>query len=250
MKTAIITGASSGLGKEFAKQLNENFKEIDEFILIARRKEKLEEISKSLEGKKVVILPLDLSKDDEYLKLADYLAENKPNVYMLINNAGLGFWGSVKDLELSKQINSCDVNVKGLSAVTHIALPYMQKGSKIIFISSIASFVPNAFMTVYCSTKAYVTSYARALRYELKKEKISVTVACPGPMATEFIEVGKVESETFKKLPYCNVEKVVKGTLKKAKKGGFIYTPKLFYKFYRLLAKILPLAWLMPLSKT
>jgi len=137
MKTAIITGASSGLGKEFAKQLNENFKEIDEFILIARRKEKLEEISKTLEGKKVVILPLDLSKDDEYLKLADYLAENNPNVYMLINNAGLGFWGSVKDLELSKQINSCDVNVKGLSAVTHIALPYMQKGSKIIFISSI-----------------------------------------------------------------------------------------------------------------
>ena len=135
-KTRIASSKNySVLGKEFVKQLNEKFSEIEEFILIARRKEKLEELSTKLTGKKVVILPLDLSKDQDYEKLKQYLEETKPNIYMLINNAGLGFWGSVKELELSKQINSCDVNVKGLSAVTHLALPYMQKGSKIIFIS-------------------------------------------------------------------------------------------------------------------
>ncbi len=250
MKTALITGASSGLGKEFIKQVYQKFPEIESFYLIARRKERLEEMQELLVGKTVKLLDYDLAKDESYEKLKDVLEEDKPEVTLLINNAGLGFWGSVKDLDYKKQINSCDVNVKAISAITAITLPYMTKGSKIIFTSSIASFVPNAYMSVYCSTKAYVNSYARALRYELKKEKISVTITCPGPMATEFIEKGGVKSKTFEKLPYCNPEKVVKGTLKKAKKGKFVYTPKLFYRFYRVLSKILPTAWLMGAAKT
>jgi len=250
MKTALITGASSGLGKEFIKQVYQKFPEIECFYLVARRKERLEEMQELLVGKSVKLLDLDLAKDESYEKLKNVLEEEKPEISMLINNAGLGFWGSVKDLDYKKQINSCDVNVKAISAITAITLPYMSKGSRIIFTSSIASFVPNAYMSVYCSTKAYVNSYARALRYELKKEKISVTITCPGPMATEFIEKGGVKSKTFEKLPYCNPEKVVKGTLKKAKKGKFVYTPKLFYKFYRVLSKILPTAWLMGAAKT
>ena len=250
MKTALITGASSGLGKEFIKQVYQKFPEIECFYLVARRKERLEEMQELLVGKSVKLLDLDLAKDESYEKLKSVFEEEKPEISMLINNAGLGFWGSVKDLDYKKQINSCDVNVKAISALTAITLPYMSKGSRIIFTSSIASFVPNAYMSVYCSTKAYVNSYARALRYELKKEKISVTITCPGPMATEFIEKGGVKSKTFEKLPYCNPEKVVKGTLKKAKKGKFVYTPKLFYKFYRVLSKILPTAWLMGAAKT
>ena len=250
MKTAIITGASSGLGIEFIKQINEKFPEVESFWLVARRKERLEELSKELVGKQVKILALDLAKDESFEEIKLQLEQENPEIYMLVNNAGLGFWGSVKELDYKKQINSCDVNVKALSAITAISLPYMTKGSKIVFVSSIASFIPNAFMTVYSSTKAYVTSYARALRYELKKEKISVTVVCPGPMATEFIEKGGVKSKTFDMLPYCNPTKVVKGTLKYAKKGKFIYTPKLFYKFFRVLAKVLPTSWLMPLAKT
>lgn len=249
MSVAIITGASSGLGKEFVKQAVKAFPEIDEFWLIARRKEKIEEGIKDLNAK-FYIIPLDLAKDESFEELEKILEERKPEVSLLFNNAGLGFWGSVEDLDVKKQINCCDVNVKAVTALTPIVLKYMSKGSRILFTSSIASFIPNAYMTTYSATKAYITSYARALRYELKKRKISVTIVCPGPMATEFIEVGNVESETFKKLPYCKVEKVVKGLIKCAKKRKFIYTNKLFYKFYRLLAKILPTAWLVPLAKT
>ena len=92
----------------------------------------------------------------------------------------------------------------------------MRAGSRAVFVSSIASFVPNAYMAVYSATKAYVTSYARALRYELKGRKIGVTVVCPGPMDTEFIAAGGVKSKTFEKLPYCDVRKVAAGTLRAA----------------------------------
>lgn len=250
MKIAIITGASSGLGREFIKQSVSSFSDTEEFWLIARREERIKESIEGISGVKFKIIPLDLALDQTYYSLEELLDKEKPEVKLLFNNAGLGYWGEVKNLEVKKQINCIDVNVKAVTAITPIVLKYMSEGSKIIFTSSIASFVPNAYMTVYSSTKAFITSYARALRYELKKQKIFVTVVCPGPMATEFIEVGGVESKTFQKLPYCKVEKVVKGTIKSAKKGKFIYTNKLFYKFYRLLAKILPMSIMMPLAKT
>ncbi|PWM72830.1 MAG: oxidoreductase [Bacillota bacterium] len=250
MKIAVISGASSGLGREFALQCKKYFPEIGEYWLIARRKEKIDAYAGELKGITVRVLPYDLAKDESYAALAREYAERKPEIALLVNNAGLGYWGAVEQLPVEKQINSVDVNVKALSAVTAVSLPYMGAGARIVFVSSIASFVPNAYMTVYSATKAYVTSYARALRYELKGKKIGVTVVCPGPMDTEFIAAGGVKSKTFEKLPYCNVKKVVSGTLKAAKRGKFIYTNKAFYKFYRVLAKILPAAWLVPAAKT
>lgn len=249
MKIAIISGASSGLGKEFALQCNRYFPEIEEYWLIARRKEKIEAYAGELKGR-VRVLSLDLAKDESYRALADELENAAPEVSLLINNAGLGYWGAAESLPVEKQINSVDVNVKAVTAVTTVALRFMKEGSRIVFVSSIASFVPNAYMAVYSSTKAYVTSYARALRYELKKRRIGVTVVCPGPMDTEFIAAGGVKSKTFEKLPYCNVKKVVSGTLKAAAKGRFIYTNRAFYKFYRVLAKLLPAGWLVPAAKT
>ena len=247
---AIITGASSGLGEEFVKQITTIFPEIDEFWLIARRKEKIEKFANELEYKKIKILSLDLSDDKSYEELNQILKEEKPNVKLLINNAGLGYYGPVKDISVERQVNMIDVNVKALTAVSRIVLDYMEANAKILLVSSIASFVPNANMTVYSSTKAYVTSFARGLRYELKKQKISVTVTCPGPMSTEFIEKAEIKSKTFDTLPYCNVQKVVKGSLKATKKGKFMHVPKGFYKLYRFLAKAIPHAWLMGITKT
>lgn len=250
MKTALITGASGGLGREIALQCGRYFPEIEEYWLIARRTEKIEEYAQRLGGAKVRAISLDLAKDESYAALAELLAREKPEIALLVNNAGLGYWGAAEKLPVEKQINCVDVNVKAVSAVTAIALPYMRAGSRAVFVSSIASFVPNAYMAVYSATKAYVTSYARALRYELKGRKIGVTVVCPGPMDTEFIAAGGVKSKTFEKLPYCDVRKVAVGALRAAKKGRFIYTNKLFYKFYRFLAKVLPAAWLVPAAKT
>ena len=144
------------------------------------------------------------------------------------------------------------LNVKALTEITTIALRYMDKGSHIINTCSIASFVPNARMTVYSATKAYVLSFTKSLRYELRKKKITVTAICPGPMDTEFLAVAGIEkgvSKTFDTLPRCNVEKTAKKGIKASKKGKCVYTPKFFYKFYRVLSKILPHSWLMGASK-
>lgn len=251
MKVAIITGVSSGLGEEFALQMGKYFPDIDQVWLIARRQEKLEALAGKLSGAEPVILPLDLCDQLSFTALADKLAAEKPDVRLLINNAGLGFLGNVGEGDVSRQINMTDLNITALTAVTHITLPYIGEGGRIICVSSIASFCPNARMTVYSSTKAYVSSFVRGLAFELRDRSIRATAVCPGPMATEFLDVGHIagNSKTFDTLPYCNPAKVVAGTLKAAKKGRVFYTPTLFYKIYRVLAKILPHALICHAAK-
>jgi short-subunit dehydrogenase len=129
----------------------------------------------------------------------------------------------------------------------------MKEKSEIINTCSIASFAPNARMAVYSSTKAYVMSFSRALRFELKPRKINVLAVCPGPMDTEFLPVagiGKGDSFTFDTLPRVNPKKLAKNTLKASKKGKGVYTELAFYKFYRFLAKVLPHSLVMHLCKT
>ena len=108
-------------------------------------------------------------------------------------------------------------------------------------------------MSVYSATKAYVMSFTKSLRYELRKRKINVTAICPGPMATEFLDVAGIDkgvSKTFDTLPYCDPMKTAKNGIKAAKHGRCVYTPRGFYKFYRVLAKMLPHSWLLGASKT
>ena len=108
-------------------------------------------------------------------------------------------------------------------------------------------------MTVYCSTKAYVLSFTKSLRFELRGTGINVCAVCPGPMATEFLDVAGIsggKSKTFETLPYCDPDKVAAGALKAASAGRNVYTPRAFFKFYRFLAKILPHSLVMRMSKT
>jgi len=251
MRIAIITGASSGLGEEFALQMGSYFSDIDEVWLIARRREKLEALTEKLHGIETTVLPLDLCDTSSFTVFAEKLAAEKPDVRLLINNAGIGFLGNVGEGDVSRQVNMTKLNMTALTAVTHLALPYMSKGSRIINVSSIASFCANARMTVYSSTKAYVSSFTRGLALELKSRGIFVTAVCPGPMATEFLGIGGIagNSRTFETLPYCNPKKVVAGTLKASKAGRVFYTPTFFFKLYRVLAKILPHALVCHMAK-
>lgn len=251
MKAAIITGASAGLGREFLRALPELYPDIEEYWLIARRKEKLYEAAKGI-PRQCRILPLDLTLDESYAKLKEELEKEKPEVWMLINNSGCGFLGNVGEGEAEKQIHMVDLNLKGLTVVTHTVLPFMPNGSRIINVSSIASFCPNARMTVYSASKAYVTAFTLGLGEELKEKKITATAVCPGPMDTDFISVGGIKgnSKTFDVLPYCNPEKVARGALSAAGFGRSVYTPTAFYKFYRFLAKITPVKLMMKFSKT
>lgn len=242
MQVAIITGASTGLGEEFARRLRDYFPEIGQVWLIARRRERLEALAESLQGLACVVLPLDLCDAGSMAVLSDKLAREKPEVGLLINNAGCGYLGDVGEGNVQQQVRMTDLNVTALTAVTHLVLPHMGSGSRIINVSSIASFCANARMTVYSSTKAYVSSFTRGLSVELKGRGIGVTAVCPGPMATEFISEGKIagNSQMFAVLPYCEPKKVVAGTLAASKAGKVFYTPTAFYKLYRILAKLLP----------
>ena len=251
MKIGIITGASSGLGRELLKNAPVYFPEIEEYWIISRSRTALEDAAGE-SCAKVRIIPLDLTRDEDVSQLKDELKEASPQVELLINNSGCGFLADFDESDEAEQLLMIDLNVRALTLVTHAVLPYMNSGAAVLCISSIASFCPNARMTVYSSTKAYVTSFSRGLRYELRDRKINVCVACPGPMNTPFLSKGGIKgrSKTFETLPYCKVDSTAKGALKAVKKGKAVYTPTPFFKLYRVLAKILPHSAVIPLAKT
>lgn len=251
MKVAVITGASAGLGREFLRLLPELYPDIEEYWLIARRREKLLEAAEGL-PRQCRIFPLDLTLDESYEKFSGELEKLHPDIRMLINNSGCGNLGNVGEGELKIQTKMIDLNLKGLTAVTHLCVPYMSEGSRIINVSSIASFCPNPRMTVYSATKSFVTAFTFGIAEELKDKGITATAVCPGPMDTEFIKIGGIKgnSKTFDILPYCDPAKVAREALLAAEHGATVYTPKCFYKFYRALAKLLPTKLMIKFTKT
>ena len=250
--TAIITGASSGLGREFARQLTDIFPEIECCWLIARREDRLEEIAREMVGVETVCLPLDLCDSMSFTTLQEKLAAEKPEVAILINNAGCGYLGRMGETETAVQTRMVDLNVRAMTAMTNLVIPYMPAGGRILNTSSIASFCPTPRMTVYGASKAYVSSFTVGLSEELKRRDITVTAVCPGPMKTEFLDVGSItgRSPAFEYLPYCDQVRVAAGALRAAKAGRTMYTPRLFYKFYRLLAKVTPVKLMVKFTKT
>lgn len=252
MKTAIITGASSGLGREFVRQIADVFPEVECYWLVARRADRLEELASSLEGKSVACLPLDLCDTMSFMAFQQKLAAEQPEVVLLVNNAGCGYLGRIGEMDTATQTRMVDLNVRALTAVTNMAVPYMAPGGRILNVSSIASFCPNPRMTVYSSTKAYVSAFTVGVAEELRAKGVTATAVCPGPMKTEFLDLGGItgRSKTFETLPYCDQVRVAGGALRAARAGRTIYTPRLFYKFYRALAKVTPVKLMVKFAKT
>ena len=252
MKTAVITGASAGIGVEFTRQAAEMFPEIECFWLIARREGRLKELAAELRGKEVVCMSLDLCDEGSFDVLAEKLRDEKPEIRLLVNNAGCGYLGNVGETPPEHQTRMTKLNVTALTAVTSLCVPYMSRGAHIINVSSIASFCPNPRMTVYSATKSYVSAFSLGIREELKEKGITSTAVCPGPMDTEFIQLGGIKghSKTFDILPYCNPKKVAEGTLLSAKLGRAYYTPKAFYKLYKAVAKLTPSPLMVKFTKT
>lgn len=252
MRCAIVTGASSGMGIEFVRRIKDIFPDTDELWLIARRRERLEALAENLDGVSVKCLGIDIVSPSGLSELQTMLREHSPEVGLLVNNAGCGYLGDFDESDLDDQLRMIDLNNRALTAVTRTVLDYMPNGSRIINISSIASFVPNPRMTVYSASKFFVSAFSRGLHEELKKRDISVTAVCPGPMATEFLDVGKIagNSKTFDTLPYCDPAAVAENALKAAKAGRAVYTPRALYKVYRVLSGIVPHALLVKIAKT
>lgn len=242
MKIAVITGASSGLGKEYAIAVDKMRADIDEIWLIARRKDKLEELAEKLKTN-VRCVSIDITDSECLKKYSELLKQNAADVKLLINNAGFGKLGDFDKLDTADNAGMVRLNCEALTTMTSLTLPFMSENSEIINTCSIAAFAPNTRMAVYCSTKAYVLSLSKALRSELKKRKINVLAVCPGPMDTEFLPLAGIapgSSHTFDTLPRVNPKIMAEKSLKASKSGKSVYTNLLFYKFYRVIAKVLP----------
>jgi short-subunit dehydrogenase len=252
MKIAVITGASSGLGTEYAKAVDKMRNNIDEIWLLARREDKLTEVASLLKTKTRTV-KCDITNEQQINDFVELLKSENAEITLLINNAGFGKLGYFYDISTEDNAGMIRLNCEALTVMASVCLPFMKEQSEIINTCSIASFAPNSRMAVYSSTKAFVMSFSRALRQELKSRKINVLSVCPGPMDTEFLSVagiGKGDSKTFDTLPRDNAKKVAEHSLKASKKKKAVFCDHIFYKFYRVLSKILPTSLVMKMAKT
>lgn len=252
MKIAVITGASSGLGKEYVSALMKSREELDEIWVIARRAERLAMLKNKF-GDKIRPLVLDITAADSMRQYKELLDEENPDVRLLINNAGYGKLGNYDEISVADNAGMVKLNCEALVTLSSLTLPFMHGGAEIINVCSIAAFAPNTRMAVYCSTKAFVLSLSRCMRSELKKREINVLAVCSGPMDTEFLAVANITkgaSHTFDTLPRVNPTVLAEKSLRASKKHKAIYTNRIFYKFYRFIAKILPHSLVMKMSAT
>ncbi|MFL6745626.1 MAG: SDR family NAD(P)-dependent oxidoreductase [Sphingomicrobium sp.] len=185
-QVALITGASAGLGVEFARQLA---KRGHRLVLAARRKERLEDLAKELGNARAIAI--DLSKAGSAAKLLADLAANGEQVDVLVNNAGFGLIGRFAELDANRQRQMIDLNVATLADLCRAVAPDMAKrrSGAILNVASTAAFQPGPNMAVYFATKAFVLSFTEAIHEELKPHGVRVTCLCPGPTRTEFGEV-------------------------------------------------------------
>lgn len=225
MNIAIITGASSGMGKEFALQLAPILKKTDELWLIARNGEKLLEVENTLKKMKIrpeiKIFPMDITEENKLNQFAEAMMILNPKITVLVNCAGAGVYGAFEKQSREETTEMVRLNVLALTQLTKICLPYMKKGSKIIQAASGSAFRPQPEFAVYAATKAYVYSLSRALSKELKKRGIVVTTMCPGPVKTPFLDhaYGRYgELNRWKKLVMADTRKVVQKAIKDCRK--------------------------------
>ena len=191
MKIALITGASSGLGREFARQIPKLYQNLDEIWVVARRAERLNELEMELKVP-VRIFDGDLNQDYIYKKLGIALGKSHANVRMLVNAAGYGKIGTFCEYGWKEETGMVDLNCRSLTRMIALCLPYMHCGSRIVNLSSAAAFGPQPGFAVYAATKSYVYSLSMALSRELKGSGIYVTAVCPGPVDTEFNDCANV----------------------------------------------------------
>ena len=241
MKIAIVTGASSGMGKEFVTQIDKRCYGLDEIWLVARRKEQMEELQGTTEAK-LRIFPVDVSNKLMMKQFEECLAIENPNVKILVNCAGFGKTGFFDQVNKEDTLGMIDVNCIGLTSMTYSVLPYMTKHSYIINLASMAGILPQPNFAVYAASKSYVLSFSRALRREVKNRGISVSAVCPGPVETEFFQVAEQSGSTFalKKYFRANKEKVVSQALKESFQKKEVIIHSLPMKGLWMLVKVLP----------
>ena len=254
MGIAIITGASSGLGNQFARELYS--RGVREFWFIARREDRMQALGREL-GVNAKIISADLTEGAGLEKIRKALEEEKPVVDFLINAAGFGNFGRFDELKAGEAERMIDLNVKALVLITEMTVPYMAKGGRIIQLGSSSAFTPLPNFNVYAASKAFVVHYSKALAFELKRYGVSVTCFCPCWVNTEFIAVAnKNPNASGPKyiFPVMSEDKVVRGCLRAAMHRRRLYVTNWFAKMQHVLYKLVPdglltRAWLLMQKK-
>lgn len=233
MKIAVITGASSGMGREFVLQLSRE-KQFDEIWVIARRTDRLE----SLQGEvstKIRPISLDLTREESIAEYQALLEEEKPVVDVLVNASGVGRFGTFSEMELDTLYRMIDLNTKAYVGMTYATLPYLTKGSEVYQLDSLSSFQPVPYICVYGATKAFVLSFSRALNVELKKRGIRMMAVCPGWVKTEFFDHAVKDDTISYYNKFFTPEQVITRALKDMKRGrdvsicGFSVRAQVFF---------------------
>lgn len=240
MKIAIVTGATSGMGREAVLQLSDHFS-FDEIWVIGRRMKRLCQLQDQTRTP-LRRFCLDLEKRDSLLLLAQTLKEESPEVKFLVNAAGYGKIGPVGSASFGDEMGMVRLNCEALCAMTRIVLPYMPHNSRIIQFASAAAFLPQPDFAVYAATKAFVLSYSRALGEELRDKDIYVTAVCPGPVKTEFFDLAETTGQIpfYKRLVMANPRHVVRKAIKDSIMGRSMSVYGITMKAFRLISKCLP----------
>lgn len=236
------------MGRDFVKELIKQ-KNVDEIWMLARRKDRLESIAANAEGR-LRVLAQDLTKMATFAELERLLEEEQPQIQYLVNAAGAGRMGSVEEISYENHAFVLDINVRALTCMSRICIPYMSKGSRIIQLCSGSAFMPQPEFASYAASKSYVLSFSRALRQEVKAKGISVTAVCPGPVNTEFFEAAGSEITPAKKRFLAESKDVVKKALKDAKAGKELSIYGFHMKLVHLAGKILPTSVIFTLMST
>ena len=237
MSIAIITGASSGMGREFARRL-EKSGNYDEIWLIARRAERLAALAGEMTTP-ARVLALDLTDSGDIDRFAAALAEAKPKVETLVCASGYGKFGEFDRLPLNEQLGIIDLNCRGLTAVTYLALPYMTDGGQIYELCSISAFQPVPYAGVYAASKSYVLSFTRAVNTE-QKGRVHAMAVCPFWVRTVVFDRAVRDDTSSYYSRFLTSEQVVTSALKDMRRGKDVSVCGGLNKLQALACKLLP----------
>ena len=242
MNIGIVTGASSGMGKEFVNTILKSDMDLDEIWVVARREERLKTWQQHYPEKGFRIFSLDLQKREDLEKISAAITQYNPKIKVFVHSAGFGVMGKIEELSREEQMEMVEVNCRSVVSLTCAVLPYMESGGRLIYIASAAAFLPQPGFAVYAASKAFVLSYVRSLRREVTKRNIKITAVCPGAVKTEFFNRATVHKPlpAYKKMVMADLKKVVKKAWKDNEKDKEISVYGKAMKSFWVTTKIVP----------
>ena len=243
MKIAVITGASSGMGREFVYAFDKD-EYFDELWVIARREDRLKELQQKCRAR-VRPIVLDLEKRESFDVYKALLEKEQPEISLLVNASGFGLFGVFTEMDMDRQLDIIDLNSRALTAMCHMSIPYMTRGSRIVNMGSMSSWQPVPYINVYGASKAYVLSFSRALGVELEGQGIQVMTVCTGWIKTEFFSHAIHDDTVNYFNRYYTPQQVVNKAVKDLKKGKKVSVLGFPERMQARLVKFLPVDFVM-----